>query len=176
LTAGLAIAAAQVSLTPSDTVMAAGREISRVRPSGWGPRAGFSSVPGQFVVGLHYDAGEFARRLRFVPNIDLGVGDHSTVLTINPDLVYSFPVDGTGCVYTGGSVGVVWRDRGGSLGPGGAEGQGRTEHTSEVDLGVAGIFGYRSQWSGRTVFLDTKIRISGAYPGVKLMVGTEFGE
>jgi hypothetical protein len=108
-----------------------------------------------------------------MPNIDLGIGDHRTVVTLNPDLVYSFPVEKAGAVYAGGSCGLVWRSWDGSID---ARGLRIHAHNGEADWGVAGILGYRSHWSGRTVFLDTKIRISKAYPGVKLMAGTNFGE
>ncbi len=174
--AALAWAAVLASLIPTVTATAAGMEGGRVRPGGWGLRAGFSSAPDQFVVGLHYDAGEPARRLRFMPNIDLGVGDHRTVVTMNPDLVYSFPVENAGSIYAGGSCGVVWTSWDGSLYAVDAKDLRVQAHDREADLGIAGIFGYRCRWSGRTVFLDSKIRISDAYPGVKLMAGTSFGK
>jgi hypothetical protein len=173
-TAVLACVAALALPIPPAAAAAAGRDGSRVRPGGWGPRAGFSSAPDQFVVGLHYDAGEPARRLRFLPNFDVGVGDHRTVVTVNPDLVYSFPVEAAGSIYAGGSCGVVWSNWDGSSTAIDAEGRRMHAHHREADLGVAGIIGYRRRWSGRTVFLDTKICISDAYPGVKLMAGTNF--
>ena len=135
-------------------------------------RVGLSSAPDQFVLGLHYDAGRQARRLRFMPNIDLGVGDHRTVVTANPDIVYSFPVENAGSIYAGGSCGVVWTNWRSAAHPVISWGHRMRAHDTAADLGVAGIFGYRCRWSGRTVFLDAKIRISDAYPGVKLMVGT----
>ena len=139
-------------------------------------RAGFSSAPDQFVLGLHYDAGEAARRLRFMPNIDLGVGDHRTVVTMNPDLIYSFPLENTGTIYAGGSCGVVWSSWDGSSDAIDGRSHRTHMHHREADLGVAGIVGYRGRWSGRTIFFDAKIRISDAYPGVKLMAGTNFGK
>lgn len=176
LTASLACAATLASLTPPVTAMAAARMETHGRPEGWGLRAGFSSAPDQFVLGLHYDAGEPARRLRFMPNIDLGAGDHRTVVTINSDLVYSFPLEVPGAIYVGGACGVAWTNWNSSwFEAGGTSHPVRTRHT-KTNLGVAGIFGYRSRWSGRTVFLDAKIRISDDYPGVKLMVGTNFGK
>jgi hypothetical protein len=111
-----------------------------------------------------------------MPNIDLGVGDHRTVVTVNPDLVYSFPLEAAGSIYAGGSCGVVWRDGDGSTYAIHAKDRRWHEDDREADLGIAGIFGYRCRWSGRTVFLDAKIRISDAYPGVKLMAGTNFGK
>jgi hypothetical protein len=176
VTVGLACAAVLASMIPLTTVTAAERDGARKRPEGWGLRAGFSSAPDQFVLGLHYDAGEPARRLRFMPNIDLGVGDHRTVVTVNPDLVYSFPLERAGSIYAGGGCGVVWRNWDGSTYAVDAKGRRARRNDRETDLGIAGIFGYRSRWSGRTVFLDAKIRLSDAYPGVKLMAGTKFGK
>jgi hypothetical protein len=111
-----------------------------------------------------------------MPNIDIGVGDHRTVVTVNPDLVYSFPVEAAGSIYAGGSCGVVWSNWDGSSSAVDAEGHRMHPHHREANLGVAGILGYRRRWSGRTVFLDTKICISDAYPGVKLMAGTNFNK
>jgi hypothetical protein len=170
--ATLVLAALVMSLIPPCAATAAEGESARIRPGGWGLRAGFSSAPEQFVLGIHYDAGEPARRLRFMPNIDVGVGDRRTVWTANPDLVYSFPFESAGSVYAGGSCGVVWRNWRGQVD---ARGRQVQAHHNTADLGVAGIFGYRRHWSGRTVFLDARIRISDAYPGVKVLLGTNFG-
>ena len=176
LTPVIACSVLLVSSIPLAKAAAAGSDGARARPDGWGLRAGFSSAPDQFVFGLHYDAGEPARRLHFVPNIDLGVGGHRTVVTGNPDVIYSFPLEAARSIYAGGSCGVVWTNRDRASYAVDAEGHRMYAHNRETDLGVAGIFGYRCRWSGRTVFLDTKIRISDAYPGVKLMVGTSFGK
>jgi hypothetical protein len=142
---------------------------------GWGGRAGLSSSPDQFVLGVHYDAGEPARNLRFMPNADVGVGDDRTTISLNPDLVYSVPVEAFGSVYAGGTLGLIWRSWDGSSYSASAEGEPVREGHSEFALGVAGVFGCRSNWTGRTVFLDLKIRISDAYSGTKLMIGTNFG-
>lgn len=107
-----------------------------------------------------------------MPNVDLGFGDGRTVVTANPDLVYSFPLEISGSIYAGGSLGLVWTSWDGSSDATHAHGE--QGHDSETDLGVAGILGYRGNWSGRTVFFDTKIHITDAYPGVKLMVGMHF--
>jgi hypothetical protein len=96
-------------------------------------------------------------------------------MTMNPDLVYSFPLESAGSIYAGGSCGVVWTNWEGSSHAVDDKSHGVHVHHREADLGIAGIFGYRSRWSRRTVFLDAKIRLSDAYPGVKLMAGTNFG-
>jgi hypothetical protein len=57
----------------------------------WGPRAGFSLDPDQFVIGAHLQATEPSRGLSIQPNFDLGFGDDVTTLLINGDVVYTFP-------------------------------------------------------------------------------------
>lgn len=69
---------------------------------GWGPHAGFSFTPDQFFFGGHLDLGDFIPNLQFRPSVDLGIGDHLTLFTVNPDVIYNFPLDGTGTIYGGG--------------------------------------------------------------------------
>jgi hypothetical protein len=57
----------------------------------WGPRAGFSINPDQFVIGAHVQAAEPSRGLVIQPNFDLGFGDDATTLLLNGDVVYTFP-------------------------------------------------------------------------------------
>jgi hypothetical protein len=57
----------------------------------WGPRAGFSLKPDQFVIGGHAKVAEPVVGWGIVPNFDLGFGDDITTLQINGDFVYNFP-------------------------------------------------------------------------------------
>lgn len=58
---------------------------------GMGGRAGFRfGDPDQFVLGVHANLGDFAEGFRFQPMVDIGFGDHITLVTINPDVLY-FP-------------------------------------------------------------------------------------
>ena len=57
---------------------------------GWGPRAGFSFSPDQFLFGAHVDFGHIARRVRLQPNVEVGVGDDATLVAINLDAAYRF--------------------------------------------------------------------------------------
>ncbi|MDM7914406.1 MAG: hypothetical protein ACE15D_15415 [Candidatus Eisenbacteria bacterium] len=75
---------------------------------GWGPQIGLSVDPDQFFFGAHFDLGEFAPNLRFQPNVDLGFGDDITLLAINPDVAYYFPVEGVGALYVGGLLALQW--------------------------------------------------------------------
>ncbi len=55
-----------------------------------GVRAGISSSPDQFYVGVHDELGPVATRLWFRPNLELGVGDGVTTTAVNFEFVYKF--------------------------------------------------------------------------------------
>ena len=59
---------------------------------GIGVRAGVSGSPDQFYGGLHYETDRIADRLRFRPNIELGVGSDQTLVALNLELVYDVPL------------------------------------------------------------------------------------
>lgn len=60
-----------------------------------GPHLGFSSDPGQVLFGGQLEFGEVAPQLDFVPGVDLGFGDHFTVVSLNGDFHYRIPLEGT---------------------------------------------------------------------------------
>lgn len=62
------------------------------RAQGLGVRAGASANPDQFYVGGHYETVELADRLRFRPNVEVGIGDNLTLVAINVEFVYRLPV------------------------------------------------------------------------------------
>ena len=57
---------------------------------GLGVRAGISSNPDQFYVGLHDELGPVTDRLWFRPNLELGVGDGVTTTAVNFEFSYKF--------------------------------------------------------------------------------------
>lgn len=59
-----------------------------------GPRIGFSTDPGQVLVGGQLVLGDAAPNLDFVPNVDLGFGDDATVISLNGDFHYRFQIQG----------------------------------------------------------------------------------
>jgi hypothetical protein len=63
-----------------------------VRAQGLGVRAGASANPDQFYAGGHYETGELVERLRFRPNVEVGVGDDVTLVALNIEFVYQLPV------------------------------------------------------------------------------------
>ncbi len=57
-----------------------------------GARAGVTADPGQFVMGAHFETREVAPHVSFRPNVGVGVGNDTTLLAVNLDLVYEFPI------------------------------------------------------------------------------------
>ena len=84
-----------------------------------GVRAGVSADPNQFYVGGHFETAPLVEHLSFRPNVEVGVGDDKTVLTINIEFVYEFPIKRQPWrVYIGGGPAavVVWNGEGESGG------------------------------------------------------------
>jgi hypothetical protein len=64
---------------------------SPARAQGLGVRAGASAAPDQFYAGAHFETGELAERLRFRPNVEVGVGDNVTLVALNFEFTYRLP-------------------------------------------------------------------------------------
>ena len=78
---------------------------------GWGPRVGLAADPDQILLGVHWDVGDLASHLRFVPNVQLGLGDDAIVLEGTAPVHYVFGKTGSGFrPYVGGGVAVAWID------------------------------------------------------------------
>lgn len=75
-----------------------------IRFRGWGPRIAVSDSPDQTIVGAQFDLGNFARRVRFQPSIELGFGGGITSETGNLMVSYYFPVRGNVTPYAGGEL------------------------------------------------------------------------
>jgi hypothetical protein len=56
-----------------------------------GVRVGASSDPDQFYFGGHLETEPLLERLRFRPNVEIGIGDDLTVVAFNFEFVYAFP-------------------------------------------------------------------------------------
>lgn len=61
------------------------------RAQGMGVRAGASADPDQFYAGVHFETSELAEHLRFRPSVEVGVGDHVTLITLNFEFTYRLP-------------------------------------------------------------------------------------
>jgi len=61
------------------------------RAQGLGVRAGVSADPDQFYFGAHFESIEVVEHLRFRPNVEVGVGDHVTLVAFNFEFTYQLP-------------------------------------------------------------------------------------
>ena len=68
----------------------------------FGIRAGASVDPDQFVFGFHYETSPLVDRLHFRPNLEVGVGDGSTLLAFNIEFAYHFQSRRPWNLYAGG--------------------------------------------------------------------------
>ncbi len=67
-----------------------------------GPRAGVSVNPEQFYFGAHVETPPLADRLRFRPNIEIGLGDAITTTALNVEFAYHFGSAQPWHLYSGG--------------------------------------------------------------------------
>ena len=63
------------------------------RAQGVGLRAGVSADPDQFYAGAHFETSELADRLRFRPNVEVGVGEGLTLVALNFEFTYRLSPD-----------------------------------------------------------------------------------
>lgn len=132
--------------------------------SGWGPRIGLSLNPDQVHFGAHLDFGNFARHVRFQPNVELGFGDDVKLLTLNAEVAYRF--SSTWDIWTpylGGGVGVNIA----SVDTGG-------KNVSQTDMGVNLLGGIEKGLSnGDRFFIEGKVSLNDV-PDAKIAVGWTF--
>jgi hypothetical protein len=75
--------------------------------SGPGIRAGVSADPDQFFFGAHYDTGHLFDRVSFRPNVEVGLGDNVTTVSVNFEFAYWFKMKQPWNVYAGGGPALV---------------------------------------------------------------------
>jgi len=139
---------------------------SEVGFRGWGPRVGLTSGPDQVHFGAHLDFGQFARRVRFQPNIEVGLGDHLTLVTVNAEAAYRFRETwDVWSPYLGGGLGVniaSWDDHGGG------------DNTS-TDLGASVLGGIeKGLANGDRFFMEVKLGVVDESPDFKLTFSWTF--
>jgi len=76
-----------------------------------GVRVGASARPDQFYFGAHVETPPVADRLRFRPNVEIGVGSDRTVIAFNFDFAYHFDSPNAWHVYAGGGPALNVIDR-----------------------------------------------------------------
>ena len=72
----------------------------------YGPQLGFSQGPDQFVVGGHLKWNMVSPRMDFVPGVDLGFGDNTSLVSVNGDFHYRIVSGARWQPYVGGGVGM----------------------------------------------------------------------
>ena len=73
----------------------------------FGPRFGMSVDPDQVVLGGQFTTAELAPRVTFDPNLEIGLGDHETIVALNMDGHYHLTLhDSDWSPYVGFGVGI----------------------------------------------------------------------
>ncbi len=133
---------------------------------GWGPRVGLSLDPDQVHFGGHVDFGNFAKRLRFQPNLEIGFGDDLRLIALNFELNYRFSEEwDVWTPYLGGGLGVLLIEYD-------TEG---LDDDSNTELGASILGGIEKGLSGGDrFFIEAKPGLVDA-PDLKLTIGWTFG-
>ena len=96
-----------------------------------GVRAGFTDWgrANQIHLGMDARMGEVFPNVEFTPNLELGLGDNATILSINGDLAYQFTelVTSPWGMYGGGALSFHYQD---------------FENGSDTNLGLNALFGF----------------------------------
>lgn len=159
-------AAALATLALAPGAAQASDPLSDVGFRGWGPRLGLTVNPDQFHFGAHMDFGNFAQHVRFQPNVEVGLGDDLTLVTVNFEAAYRFRETwDVWSPYLGGGLGVNFA----SYDTEGLDGD------TSTDLGVSLLGGIeKGLSSGDRFFVETKLGVVDESPDVKVTVGWTF--
>lgn len=160
------IAAALATLALVPNAARASDPLSDLGFRGWGPRLGLTFSPDQFHFGAHTDFGAFAPRVRFQPNVEVGLGDNLTLVTLNFEAAYRFRETwDVWSPYLGGGLGLNFASY---------DSEGLDDDTS-TDLGVSVLGGIeKGLSSGDRFFVETKLGLVDESPDVKVTVGWTF--
>jgi hypothetical protein len=133
----------------------------------FGPRVGASIDPDQLVVGGQLSLQEFAPDWSFDPNLELGFGDHRTVIAFNLDSYYHLRLSGSEWrPYLGAGLGVNFLSWDRPFGE-------RDHSDTEVGLNVVGGFAIPAG-SGDHWFTELRFGV-GDIPTLKIVGGYNFG-
>jgi len=131
-----------------------------------GPRFGFSVDPDQLVVGGQMTFTEVAPSISFVPNAELGLGDHHTLIALNMNLHYKFSIqDSDWAPYLGFGAGINFDS---------VDRPAPFNDVSETNVGGNFIVGANVPTrSGSTFFSELNLGL-GDVPSLKLLAGWNF--
>lgn len=130
-----------------------------------GIRGGVSGDPDQFFIGAHFDTGPFVERLHFRPNLEVGFGDNATLIALNFEFAWFFPLRRhPWSLYAGGgpALNIYNFDRDGSPGV--------DDNDTDVQPGLNFLFGIEHR---RGFFTELKLGLIDS-PEVKFAVGYTF--
>ena len=133
----------------------------------FGPRAGVSIDPDQLVVGGQLSLQEFAPDWSFDPSLELGVGDHLTVIAFNLDAYYHLRLAGSDWrPYLGAGLGVDFLSWDEPLGK---------RDDSDTEIGLNAVAGFTiPAGPGDHWFTELRFGI-GNIPTLKFVGGFNFG-
>jgi hypothetical protein len=154
---------AAVGMALSSAVALAGPD-SDIGFRGWGPRVGLSVNPDQVYFGAHIDYGNFAKHIRFQPNVELGFGDNVKLFTLNAEAAYRFSAQwDVWSPYLGGGLGANIKSVDNS-----------NNNNSDTDIGLNLLGGIEKGLSnGDRFFIEGKLSLNDV-PDVKIAVGWTF--
>ena len=137
-----------------------------VTTESYGPRVGLSIDPDQLVLGGQMTIGEVAPSLNFVPNIELGVGDHVTLVALNADMHYKLTLHDTDWKpYVGFGLGINFAS---------VDRPAPFDDDSDTEIGGNFILGADVPTkSGSLFFSELKLGL-GDIPSLKVLVGWNF--
>jgi hypothetical protein len=132
-----------------------------------GPRVGVSLDPDQLVVGGQLSLAGFARDWSFDPNLELGFGDHMTVIAFNLDAYYHLRLSGSDWrPYLGAGLGANFLSWDEPFG---------TRDHSHTEIGLNAVAGFSiPAGSGDSWFTELRFGV-GDIPTLKIVGGFNFG-
>jgi opacity protein-like surface antigen len=144
---------------------AGGPGTSGIAYRGWGAQVGLSNKPDQIYGGVHWDLGEFARNVRFRPVVEIGRGDHATLVQALADVTYIFSKVQVWHPYVGGGVGFTYVNIDSSQLPPGAD-------NTDTALALMGVGGVETKLrSGTKFFLEARVGFGDDDPDFKIGAG-----
>jgi hypothetical protein len=145
----LAVIALAIGMLSSGTAFA---------QQGFGLRGGLSLDPDQFYFGGHYVTAPLAGKVRFQPNLELGIGDDLTTIALNFEFAYWARLNRDWQIYGGGGPAMNL-----------FEYEGRDEGDAEAGFNI--LVGFRQK---NGLFFEMKVGALDS-PDVKFGVGYTFG-